>query len=71
MSGGQVRVAVRRVEIPMLRAYRLWFEHTRKCGDGCKGAVRVQYGCAVGRGLWGAYRLARNERNGKNGAVTS
>ncbi|WP_200308158.1 hypothetical protein [Streptomyces adelaidensis] len=68
MTGGRGRADVRRDENPMLRAYRLWFEHTRKCVGGCKGAGKVKDGCAVGRELWGAYRLARDE---KNVAVTS
>ncbi|WP_405821544.1 hypothetical protein OG241_36460 [Streptomyces sp. NBC_01390] len=63
MVGGRVRAGVRRAEIPMLHAYRLWFEHTRKCGGGCKGARKVQDGCVAGRELWGAYRRARNEKN--------
>lgn len=42
----------------MLRAYRLWFEHTRKCGH-CKGVRKAQDGCTDGRELWGEYRLAR------------
>ncbi|UUU34190.1 hypothetical protein JIX56_32550 [Streptomyces sp. CA-210063] len=48
-----------RTEIPMLRAYRLWFEHTRKCSVGCKGTPKAQDGCEDGRQLWGSYRLAR------------
>lgn len=44
---------------PMLDAYRLWVEHTQKCGDGCKGVSKAQDGCETGRELWGAYRLAR------------
>lgn len=51
--------AAPRAEIPMLRAYRLWFEHTRKCGDGCKGAHKAEDGCEDGRELWGSYRLTR------------
>ncbi|WP_157857307.1 hypothetical protein [Streptomyces yerevanensis] len=47
------------VEIPMLRAYREWVEHSLKCADGCKGVSRAVDGCDVGRELWGAYRLAR------------
>ncbi|MBZ3900510.1 hypothetical protein [Streptomyces griseiscabiei] len=46
-------------ELPMLRAYRLWFEHTRKCTTGCKGTPKAQDGCEDGRQLWGTYRLAR------------
>ncbi|MET9814035.1 hypothetical protein [Streptomyces sp. NPDC006355] len=59
MSGERGGAAVRRAEIPMLRAYRLWFEHTRRCADGCKGVRKAQDGCETGRELWGAYRLAR------------
>ncbi|UUU23557.1 hypothetical protein [Streptomyces sp. DSM 40750] len=59
MSGGRVGAAVRQTEIPMLRAYRLWFEHTRRCDKGCKGVRKAQDGCADGRELWGAYRVAR------------
>ncbi|MDX3617759.1 MULTISPECIES: hypothetical protein [Streptomyces] len=51
--------ATPRTEIPMLRAYRLWFEHTRKCADGCRGTPKAQDGCEDGRQLWGTYRLAR------------
>ncbi|MET9845303.1 hypothetical protein [Streptomyces ossamyceticus] len=58
MSVGRVKARVEQAEIPMLRAYRLWFEHTRKCG-GCKGVAAAQDGCETGRELWGAYRLAR------------
>lgn len=61
MSGGRVGAAVKRSEIPMLRAYRLWFEHTRKCA-GCKGRTKAQEGCESGRELWGAYRFARTGR---------
>lgn len=50
----------------MLRAYRLWFEHTAKCADGCKGRPKAQDGCAEGRQLWGTYRLTRI---GKGGAT--
>jgi hypothetical protein len=50
--------AVQRTEDPMLRAYRLWFEHTRKCAD-CKRVHKAQDGCEDGRELWGGYRLAR------------
>ncbi|MEI5520442.1 hypothetical protein WB401_25635 [Streptomyces brasiliscabiei] len=53
------RPAAPRTELPMLRAYRLWFEHTRKCAVGCKGAPKAQDGCEGGRQLWGTYRLAR------------
>lgn len=43
----------------MLRAYRLWFEHTRKCSADCQGTPKAQDGCEDGRQLWGEYRLAR------------
>ncbi|WP_416985646.1 hypothetical protein [Streptomyces sp. T028] len=59
MAGGQVGAAARRHEIPMLRAYQLWFEHTRKCDAGCRRVHNAQDGCEAGRELWGAYRLAR------------
>lgn len=61
MSGARstrVNAAVRQAELPMLRDYRMWFEHTRKCGDGCKGVRKAQDGCASGRELWAAYRRA-------------
>lgn len=58
MSGGRVESRVRNAELPMPRAYRLWFEHTKKCPD-CKGKPKAQDGCEAGRELWGAYRLAR------------
>ncbi|KPI06854.1 hypothetical protein OK074_4035 [Actinobacteria bacterium OK074] len=58
MTRTKVQAAVARAELPMLRAYRLWFEHTRKCPDGCKGTPRAQDGCASGRELWDAYRRA-------------
>lgn len=61
MRGPKVESRVRTAELPMLRAYRLWFEHTRKCTDGCKGSSRAQDGCETGQELWGAYRLARIE----------
>lgn len=53
----RVQVALRQAELPMLRAYRLWFEHARKCAD-CKRVSRANDGCESGRGLWDAYRLA-------------
>lgn len=62
MTDGQIRAAARRAEIPLLRAYRLWFEHTRKCDGGCKRVHKAQDGCEAGRELWGAYRLARIAR---------
>jgi len=55
--GSRVQAAVRQAELPMLRAYRLWFEHARKCAD-CKCVSRAQDGCAHGQGLWGTYRSA-------------
>ncbi|WP_055532485.1 hypothetical protein [Streptomyces graminilatus] len=58
--GTGVRTAVRRAELPMLRAYRLWFEHTRKCAE-CKGVRTAQDCCAGGRDLWAAYRHAYAE----------
>lgn len=54
----RVGAALRQAELPMLRAYRLWHEHTRKCADGCKGARKAQDGCDSGRELWAAYRHA-------------
>ncbi|MFI1357322.1 hypothetical protein ACH4TV_27615 [Streptomyces sp. NPDC020898] len=45
-------------EDAMLRTYRLWHEHTRKCADGCKGAGKALDGCETGRGLWAIYRRA-------------
>ena len=65
MADGRRGAAVRGAEIPMLRAYRLWFEHTRTCDGGCTGAAKVQDGCESGRELWGAYRLARIGRSGE------
>jgi hypothetical protein len=61
MTGGQGRVQAvdDRAEIPMLRAYRLWFEHTRTWTYGCKGRPKAQDGCEEGRQLWGTYRLTR------------
>ncbi|GAQ67681.1 hypothetical protein SsS58_08137 [Streptomyces scabiei] len=67
MPDERVAAAVRRGEMPMLRAYRLWFEHARKCGDGCKGTPKAQDGCEDGRRLWGTYRLTRI---GKSGATS-
>jgi hypothetical protein len=61
MSGTRatrVHGAVRQAELPMLRAYRLWHEHTRKCVDGCKTVRSAQDGCESGRELWSAYRHA-------------
>ncbi|WP_326580206.1 hypothetical protein OG889_21035 [Streptomyces sp. NBC_00481] len=58
------RPATPHAEIPMLRAYRLWFEHTRKCTLGCKGIPKAQDGCENGRQLWGTYRLTRIGKGG-------
>jgi hypothetical protein len=58
MSTGKVRAAAQQVEDTMLRAYRLWFEHARKC-DTCKRVTSARDGCEDGRELWGTYRLAR------------
>lgn len=58
MKGRVERTAARQVEDTMLRAYRLWFEHARKC-DTCKRVTSAQDGCEDGRELWGTYRLAR------------
>jgi len=52
-----VGATARRAELPMLRAYRLWFEHARKCAD-CKPASKALDGCETGQELWGAYRQA-------------
>ncbi|MDX3569475.1 hypothetical protein [Streptomyces sp. ID05-47C] len=59
MSTERIGAAVQRAEIPMLRAYRLWFEHARKCDAECKRVHKAQDGCEAGRELWGAYRVAR------------
>lgn len=59
MSGETVGAAVKKAEDDMLRAYRLWFEHARKCADNCKRASRAQDGCETGQELWGVYRLAQ------------
>ncbi|NEA67165.1 hypothetical protein [Streptomyces sp. SID12488] len=59
-SGARVGAAVRQAELPMLRAYRLWFEHTRKCAE-CKDVRKAQDGCESGRDLWAAYRHAYAE----------
>ena len=56
--GLRVQAAVRQAELPMLRAYRLWFEHARRCDGDCKHASRAMDGCETGQGLWGAYRQA-------------
>lgn len=57
MTGARVSAAVRQAELPMLRDYRLWFEHTRKCAD-CKRVRKAQDGCDSGRELWDTYRHA-------------
>ncbi|MEH0420366.1 hypothetical protein [Streptomyces sp. B21-083] len=57
MTGSRVQVAVRQAELPMLHAYRLWFEHARRCAD-CKRVSKAQDGCENGQGLWAAYRQA-------------
>ncbi|MFB7086771.1 hypothetical protein [Streptomyces sp. NPDC056296] len=41
----------------MQRAYRLWFEHARKC-EACRRVTKAAEGCEAGRELWGTYRLA-------------
>ncbi|CBG71489.1 hypothetical protein SCAB_44261 [Streptomyces scabiei 87.22] len=64
VTDGRVKAAVRRDEMPMLRTYRLWFEHTRRCDRGCNGIPKAQDGCEAGQELWGAYRLARIGRGG-------
>lgn len=61
MSDGRGGAAAQHAEVPLLRAYRLWFEHAHKC-DGCKRATEAREGCEDGQELWGAYRLARIER---------
>jgi len=58
MTGARVSAAVRQAELPMLRAYRLWHEHTRKCVDGCKSVRKAQDGCESGQELWASYRHA-------------
>ena len=58
MNDERVGAAVKRAEDDMLRAYRLWFEHARKCADSCKRVSRAQDGCANGQGLWDDYRSA-------------
>ncbi|MDX3643746.1 hypothetical protein [Streptomyces sp. MB09-02B] len=59
MPDRQSTATTLRPELPMLRAYRLWFEHTRKCAAGCKSVSKAQDGCEDGRQLWGTYRLTR------------
>ncbi|MCX4905451.1 hypothetical protein [Streptomyces sp. NBC_00878] len=61
MSTGSVESRAGNAELPMLRAYRLWFEHTKKCAD-CKDKHKAQDGCETGRERWGTYRLARTGR---------
>ena len=55
--GTRVQAAVRQAELPMLHAYRLWFEHARRCTD-CKRVRKAQEGCANGQRLWDDYRQA-------------
>ena len=57
MNDRRAQAAVRQAELPMLRAYCLWFEHARKCND-CKRVNRAQDGCENGRELWDAFRRA-------------
>ncbi|MDX3752428.1 hypothetical protein [Streptomyces sp. AK08-02] len=59
MNDETVGAIVKKVEDDMLRTYRLWFEHARKCAVGCKRVSRAQDGCEDGRELWGVYRLTR------------
>lgn len=58
MTGERGRASVRLAEDAMLRSYRLWHEHARKCADGCKGAGKALDGCETGRELWAVYRRA-------------
>ncbi|MEW2118089.1 hypothetical protein AB0945_23435 [Streptomyces sp. NPDC005474] len=58
MSTGKIRAAAQQTEDTMLRAYRLWFEHARKC-DTCKHVTSTRDGCKDGQELWGTYRLAQ------------
>ncbi|MDX3457763.1 hypothetical protein PV396_38425 [Streptomyces sp. ME02-8801-2C] len=51
------KVGVRQTELPMLRAYRLWFEHARKCAH-CKRVRTARDGCLDGQELWASYRRA-------------
>ncbi|NEC89662.1 hypothetical protein [Streptomyces sp. SID12501] len=57
MSDGRADTAALKPEDPTLLAYRLWFEHARKC-DHCKRMSKASDGCDDGRALWGTYRLA-------------
>ncbi|WP_405772142.1 hypothetical protein [Streptomyces sp. NBC_01538] len=57
VSDDRVGAALRNTEDVVLRAYRLWFEHARRCDD-CKRVRRASDGCEDGRELWGTYRLA-------------
>lgn len=58
MTGDRIRAAVCRAEVPMMRAYGLWFEHVLRCAD-CKSAGTAKDGCATGHELWDAYRAVR------------
>lgn len=58
MTGERVRASVRLAEDAMLRAYRLWHEHTRTCADACKDVRKAVDGCDTGGELWAAYRRA-------------
>ncbi|MEW2114899.1 hypothetical protein AB0945_06855 [Streptomyces sp. NPDC005474] len=58
MTRTRVQTAARQAELPMLHAYRLWFEHARKCAEGCKRVSKAQDGCENGQALWDAYRQA-------------
>ncbi|WP_055534426.1 hypothetical protein [Streptomyces graminilatus] len=70
MSGDRVGAAPRKAEDPTLRAYRLWFEHTRKCDD-CKRVRQASAGCEDGRALWGTYRLACVGHSAMDGTSTT
>ncbi|MEW2119223.1 hypothetical protein AB0945_29350 [Streptomyces sp. NPDC005474] len=48
-------------ETAMQRTYRLWFKHADDCNQ-CAYSASPSNGCAVGRELWGLYRLARMGR---------
>ncbi|MEU6226181.1 hypothetical protein [Streptomyces sp. NPDC047042] len=53
----RVQAAVRQAELPMPRAYRLWFEHARRCTH-CKRVRTARDGCGDGQELWASYRRA-------------
>lgn len=61
MTNPGTRASSPRTEIPMLRAYRLWFEHTKKCAD-CKRVHKATDGCEIGQELWATYRRSRARR---------